>query len=69
MSVIVKGMNMPSCCYACLLYSSENYGCRVLEKDPPYLSGMEQRMKGCPLIELRDGKEQKSSADWELRRE
>lgn len=54
MSVIVKGMDMPICCYACPIYNSEYYGCRVLGKDPPYLSGMEQRMKDCPLVELRD---------------
>lgn len=57
MSVLIKGMEMPSCCYDCNFcrhYDEPNQGyyCVALCSDLHRENITEKRSKGCPLVEL-----------------
>lgn len=59
MSVIVKGMEMPTECYYCKLtyygQSNNNYDCcycLITDKEIDYIA----RHPDCPLVEVEDGK-------------
>lgn len=48
MSVIVKGMKMPTSCTMCWL----NSFCGVWATEPVKHKGFNERLEGCPLTEL-----------------
>ena len=52
MSILIKGLKMPECCYVCPLFGYDNGKCQFLRKEPYGLSGMHVRLSDCPLVEL-----------------
>lgn len=70
MSVIVKGMDMPNCCYVCPLFGYDNGKCQFLHEEPYGLSGMDVRLPNCPLFGDSDNDDpaEKSRADEESER-
>ena len=49
MSVLIKGMEMPSACVFCELYDGDFYWCRGAKKEVPYRQD-DKRAKFCPLV-------------------
>jgi hypothetical protein len=57
MSILLKGIEMPTCCKACPLYSADGSGywsCRLLWKveDGTVVKPWKNRRKDCPLVEV-----------------
>lgn len=53
MSIIIKGMNMPSSCMECPLYNG--HGCTATNTMFSNMTNVAVRTKECPLIEIPKG--------------
>jgi len=54
MSVLIKGLIMPSCCGECFLCEPYSIGCRLLLTFLDREDYMHERRKDCPLVEVKE---------------
>ena len=74
MSILIKNMNVPKNCFACL-YESDIYTCKILESasgnlKSGYKCADSGRREDCPLIDIPDefkgpGKSEPANAWWD----
>ena len=58
MSVVVRGMKMPTSCSECAFcgyYGKGDHLCDITGKDVVYELSLENRLDDCPLVELPEG--------------
>lgn len=54
MAVLIKGIEMPSCCTRCYLYDDENNYCTYLNEFLIMSTAIRRRDARCPLVEVDD---------------